>query len=218
MLPKIGNNQSLSQQAYNAIKTAILTNQFRPKDLLREEALAATLGISRTPLRAALKRLQYEKLVTVTSTKQTIVSEVRPEDMEKVFVFRFAVEPIAAKVAATVIGKKGLRQIEECLAQQADHIAAGNIEKIIATELQFSSLLAQHTGNEFFVDSIEMINTYMQRFLSLAPTTGQDVAHSVKEHQDIYTAIAERNASAAEEKTRVHLTNVAARLGYSLPL
>lgn len=217
MLPKIGKTQSLSQQAYTAIKKAILTNQIKPKDILREEALAVSLGISRTPLRAALKRLQYEKLVVVNSTKQTFVSEVNTEDMSKVFVFRFAVEPMAAKVASLMIGKKGLMQIEDSLRHHGAHIKNGNIEKVIEYELQFSTLIAQHAENEFLVDSVAMINTYVQRFLALASTTPQDVQYSADEHRHIFEALQKHDSKAAVERTCRHLSNVASRLGFTLP-
>lgn len=217
MLPKIGNNQSLSQQAYVAIKKAILANQFKPKDILREEALAASLGISRTPLRAALKRLQYEKLVVVNSAKQTFVSEVKTEDMSGVFVFRYAIEPMAARVAATLIGKKGLAQIEDCLRHHNAQIKEGNLEKVIVYELQFSSLVAQHAENEFLIDSVEMINTYVQRFLSLAPSTWEDVPHSVEEHRRIFEALQNHDPEAAEKRTCDHLAKVVSRFGFTLP-
>lgn len=70
MLPKIGEKLSLSDKAYKVIKEAILNNDLKPREILSEEALATKLGISRTPLRTALKRLEFEKLVNVNSTKK----------------------------------------------------------------------------------------------------------------------------------------------------
>ncbi|MCC8193309.1 MAG: GntR family transcriptional regulator [Deltaproteobacteria bacterium] len=217
MLPRIGNNQSLSEQAYEAIKGAILTGEFKPRDHLREEALASSLGISRTPLRAALKRLQYEKLIIVNSTKQTFVSEVNIDDMARVFVFRFAVEPMAAKVAATVIGKRDLALVEDCLKQHTARIKSGKMDKVIDSELLFSSLIARATENEFLIDSVAMINTFVQRFLALSPSTPDAVPHSVEEHRLIYKALKDHDPAAAEKRTCAHLTNVAARLGFQLP-
>ncbi|SBW06664.1 putative GntR family transcriptional regulator [uncultured delta proteobacterium] len=217
MLPKIGNNKSLSQQAYDAIKKAILTNEFKPKDILREEALADSLGISRTPLRAALKRLQYEKLVVVNSAKQTFVSEVKTEDMARVFVFRFAVEPMAARVAAALIGKKGLGRIEECLASHAACVKERNVEKAIVLELLFNTLLAECTENEFLIDGTEMINTYVQRFLSVANSTVRNVPLSLEEHGRIFEALKAHDAKAAEAQTNEHLSRVVARFGFTLP-
>lgn len=218
MLPKIGSNESLSQQAYDAIKKAILSNVFKPKDILREEAIAASLGISRTPLRAALKRLLYEKLVMVNSTRQTFVSEVKVEDMARVFVYRFAIEPVVAKVAANLIDKKGLGRIEDCLRLHAACVKERNVEKTIVYELQFNSLLAQYTQNEFLIDGVGMINTYVQRFLSVAPTTPEDVPHSVEEHWRIFEALKNHDQQAAEARTSEHLGNIVSRFGFTLPL
>ncbi|SBW09909.1 hypothetical protein KL86DPRO_50315 [uncultured delta proteobacterium] len=72
MLPKIGHKQSLSDHAYTVIKEAILNNTFKPKDILLEESIAEMLGISRTPLRTALKRLEFEKLIFINSQSRPL--------------------------------------------------------------------------------------------------------------------------------------------------
>ena len=217
MLPKIGKNQSLSQQAYSAIKKAILSNELKPKELLREEALASTLGISRTPLRAALKQLQFEKLIVVNSSKHAFVSEVKPEIMTKVFVYRFAVEPIAARAAASTIEREDIGRIEDCLARHEEHIREGKLDKIIACELEFSRLIAESTRNEFLIDGTEMVNTYMQRFIAMSKTVTADVTESVGEHRGILEALDKGDGTLAEERTVRHLYNVAGRARFKLP-
>lgn len=213
MLPKIGKSQSLAEQAYEALKKAIVNNTLKPKEILREEALAASLGISRTPLRAALRRLQFEKLIVVDSSKHAFVTDVKPETMNKVFTFRFALEPVASRVACIRIGKEGLSRIDACLKQHENCIKEQNLDKIIACELKFTTLIAEATENSFLMDGIAVINTYMQRYIAFSRTASEDVTYSLVEHRMILDALAGDEPKAAEECTRHHLANIVARFG-----
>ena len=218
MLPKIGNKQSLSDHAYIVIKEAILNNTFKPKDILLEESIAEMLGISRTPLRTALKRLEFEKLVVINSSKQAVVAEIHPADMVQVFVFRLAVEPIVTRMACTTRTEEHLAQIENCLARNDTAIEEKNLIDIIASELEFDTILTAAAENEFLTDSVSTIHRYMQRFLALSTTTYQDAFGSIDEHRVILNAVRERNAAEAEKCTQFHIRQVAARLKYELPI
>jgi DNA-binding GntR family transcriptional regulator len=217
VLPNIGRKKSLSEQAYLVIKESILNNTFKPRDILLEESLAEMLGISRTPLRTALKRLEFEKLVIVNSSKQAVVAEIHLEDMVKVLVFRLAVEPFIARLACGLVEQAHLAAIEECLAQNETAIQEKCLTSIIACELEFDKLLVAITENEFLADSIAMIHSYQHRFLTLSTTTYQDAPGSLAEHRLILDALRAKNADAAEKRVQEHLRRVASRLGFQLP-
>ncbi len=218
MLPKIGNEKSLSQRAYLAIKKAILNNDLKPNEILGEEALATSLGISRTPLREALKQLQAEKLVTINSAKQSFVAALNKEDIMQVMLFRFAIETMASRVAALEHEKNDMAKIQDCLKRHEKNIEKKQIEKIILCEVEFSALIAQSTKNIFLIESVERINVYMQRFLALSNTMGRDVTYSIEEHKNIFEAIKSSDAVLAEKLTHAHLSNVTSRLGFELTL
>ena len=218
MLPRIGHKQSLSDHAYVVIKEAILNNTFKPKDVLLEESIAEMLGISRTPLRTALKRLEFEKLVFINSSKQAVVAEIHQEDMIKVFVFRLAVEPMISRLACDTRTEEHLTQIESCLARNDIAIKEKNLVDIIACELEFDSLLVACTDNEFLADSTSTIHRYMHRFLSLSTTTYSDAFGSIEEHYHILNTVRARNAAEAEKCTRFHVHQVALRLKFDLPV
>lgn len=218
MLPKIGHKQSLSDHAYMVIKEAILNNTIKPKDILLEESIAAMLGISRTPLRTALKRLEFENLVFTNTSKQAVVAEIHPEDMVQVFVFRLAVEPMIARMASSMRTEEHLAQIEDCLTRNDIAIKKKDLITIIACELEFDTVLAACTHNEFLVGSISTIHRYMQRFLTLSTTTYDDAFGSIDEHRLILDAVREKNANEAEKRTQSHVRQVVGRLKYELPI
>ena len=218
MLPKIGHKQSLSDHAYMVIKEAILNNTFKPRDILLEESIAEMLGISRTPLRTALKRLEFERLVFINTSKQAVVAEIHPKDMVEVFVFRLAVEPMVARLACASRSDKHIVQVEDCLARNDIAIKEKNLIDIIACELEFDSLLSSCTSNEFLSDGISTIHSYMHRFLSLSTTTYSDAFGSIEEHLQILNAIRDRDTAEAEKRTRFHVRQVALRLKFDLPI
>ena len=218
VLPKIGNKQSLSDHAYVVIKKAILDNTFKPRDILLEETIAEMLGVSRTPLRTALKRLEFEKLVVINSSKQAVVAEIHHEDMVKVFVFRLGVEPVAARLAGKLMTEEHFSRIEDCLERNEKAIRDKDLIGIIALELEFDRIFAASLDNEFLADGIAMIHSYLQRFLALSTTILSDAPGSLAEHRLIFDALRARDSDRAEALVRDHLWNVASRFRFQLPI
>ena len=220
MLPKIGKKQSLSVQAYRVIKNAILQNKIQPKDVLNEKSLAADLGISRTPLRSALKLLEFEHLIYINSSRQAVVAEVNVEDIAKAYALRVAVEPVIARLAATrwLAKKPPAKKLEENFKRQVQALEANNLVDAVASGLEFDLLLAEATGNNFFVEVVERINVYMQRVLTLSKTHAHDAPLAIDEHRQILAVIKEGNGDEAERLSRLHLTSGAERLGVKLDI
>ncbi len=215
MLPKIGNRQSLSEQAYLVIKNAILQNKIKPKDVLSEESLAADLGISRTPLRAALKRLEFEHLIYSNSSRQAVVAEVNVEDAAEAYALRVAVEPVIARLLATRgLPKQYAKKLDENLKRQAQAFEVKNLVDVVTSGLEFDYLLAEATENNFFIEVVGRINIYMQRVLTLSKTHEHDAPLAVNEHREILAAITDGNADKAERLSRLHLYSGAERLGF----
>ena len=98
-LKNLKKDPSLTDKAYSAIKSAIMSNELTPGTVLAEENLASQLGISRTPLRAALQRLQHEEIV-MQNGKNMVVAEVTERDVRDISVVRIQLEPLAIHLLA----------------------------------------------------------------------------------------------------------------------
>ena len=98
-LKNLKKDPSLTDKAYSAIKSAIMSNELTPGTVLAEENLASQLGISRTPLRAALQRLQHEEIV-MQNGKNMVVAEVTERDVRDISVVRIQLEPLAIRLLA----------------------------------------------------------------------------------------------------------------------
>lgn len=217
MLPKIKSPRSLSEQAYLVIKDAILKNQIKPKDVLQEETLAASLGISRTPLSAALKKLEFEKLVYMNSSKQAVVAEVREEDMAKIFELRFGIEPLLIKLACRRITPEGFSLLEDNLRSTEQALQQGELIEVLSCEMEFDKILADISGNEYIADSIDMIATHLQRYFVLSTVNLESTPKALAEHREMLDALKAGDCAKAEKLCREHLHRVAERLNLPIP-
>lgn len=211
-LPKIGKDKTLAEQAYLAIKNAILTNRFKPREILSEEALAEELGISRTPVRVALKELAFERLIILNKGKNAVVSDISKDDIEKVFPIRIALEPLAARYTAVNINEKQIKKLKKNLFEQEVASKTEDYNSYVQKDFEFHTLLASYADNNLLFEMIKKINTLVERFLILSETLQESFFVALEEHKKILKALEQKNACAAEELTKTHVVNVAKRI------
>lgn len=211
-LRRIGNEISLSEQAYLIIKDAIVNNQLKPLTDLSEEMLAAQLGISRTPVRAAIKRLVFEKLVIMKPGKTAVVADISENDIHKVFAVRIGLEPIAANAAAVIITDRQIEFLEEIIDAQIEALRMGDYMLYIAKEYEFHTSIANYAENDMLYDFIDKVNIHVQRFLTLSLTLQKHSMIAIAEHQAIVKALKLHKSEAAEQAMRLHVVNVAERI------
>ena len=102
-LKQIGNKMSLSDRAYEEIKQAIINGDIRQGEILTEEQLSADLGISRTPVRSAIKKLEFDDLVSINSSRNAVVVEITEKDKTDAFFARKLIEVEEAGILAEKI-------------------------------------------------------------------------------------------------------------------
>lgn len=211
-LPKIGTKISLTDKAYEAIKDAIMTNYFKPGELLIEEKLAEKLAISRTPLRAALKRLDYEHLVDINSSRNVIVSNVSQNDVEKITVVREALEPTAVLNLENNIKPGQIEKLKEILEIEQEASIKKEYDKLIKMEYKFHVSIAKFTDNEWIYEMVKTINTIIQRFLILSGSLNRYNKVAIQEHEKILKEIESERYSKASESMKTHIINVSYRM------
>ena len=114
-LSPLKDSPSLDKLAYEKIKEAILTFQFLPNDALVEGELASQLGISKTPVRDALMRLEKEGLVTRIPYKGTYVSDINNQDMANIFTIRIVLEGLAIHLATELLTEDDFQQMQKLI-------------------------------------------------------------------------------------------------------
>ena len=211
-LKNIKKQPSLADQAYAAIRSAIISNQLTPGEVLTEESLAEMLGISRTPIRAALQRLLFEEIV-IQRGKNMVVSDVTEQDVRDVNVVRAQLEPLSARL----IGQRGgltakqLGRLRTCNEKQCAAAEAGDNAVFLDQDCLFHVMLAQLSGNSFLIDLVERSNLIIKRFHTLVGTLSRHSAAAGEEHRAILDALEAGDYARAEDAIRAHLEKVDAR-------
>lgn len=197
---------SLADQAYVAIRDQLIMLDIRPNEPIDDDALARSLGVGRTPVREALKRLEVDRLVVSFPRRGTFASGMDIADLAHISEIRVQLEPLAARRAA----ERAPRELRAELADIAARIAGLDVASIDRTELMRWDLTVHRAiyraaGNPYLDDVLVRYNNLATRifclFLDRLPTVD---AH-VEEHVELLRAIAAGDADRAEQLARQHV-------------
>lgn len=191
-----GNGQRPEDYVYHYIRQQIIAKELYPGNKIVEEQLAAETGLSRTPIRAALKRLSYEGLVVSCPKKGSFVAKPTKKDMQDAYECRKLLEAEAAKCACNYITEEQLMELEDIWQQQIAAHKAHDMHAFLEINERFHALIANASGNTFFQKYIQELTIRCNVFLLFYDKfqiTPLEDSYAVKEHRLIIDALKERN-------------------------
>ena len=207
-LEKVGDPVSLKDRAYIRIKNAILSVKLKPGTPLVETQLAEELGISKTPVRAALEELEREGFVTRILFKGTYVTEVTIKDLTEVFQLRAVLEGLAARVATPLFSPDELDQIDRNLTSAETALAEGNLALCSKLGKLLHDAIIDKADNSRLTLIIRNLDDHVQRFRAISDQISGRLNKSVKEHRRILDALRRQDPDGAEQAMRGHLHSV----------
>jgi DNA-binding GntR family transcriptional regulator len=211
-LKKITKPQSLADQAYNLIRKDILTGTLAPKEELREEKLAMELGISRTPLREAIRRLATDGLVVLTTGKPASVSSFTKEDALHQMEVRKLLETYNIEQVARFVTPIFINTLKDNLKLQKRAADKSDFHEFIELDRDFHLILANQNPNTKLREMIHTINTGVNRaFLILANTYPISAMEASGEHEDIVIALENKDEVTATKAMLEHMDNIERR-------
>ncbi|RIA43677.1 DNA-binding GntR family transcriptional regulator [Hephaestia caeni] len=196
--------RTLSEQVFDVIRERIVTGRLPHDVAIRQDALAAELGISKIPLREALARLEQEGLLTSQANRGYFVRRMTAGEVDEIFALRLAIEPRAAGFAATVAGDE-----ERAAAQRAfDELdaAIGNSSPDIGVRNRiFHAALVRAGDRPLTTQLVERLQVMSERYVIayLRPTGRQDRADL--QHRQLIDAWLDRDAAATEHLLATHI-------------
>ena len=197
--------QPLREAVCETLREAIRTGVLEPGERLMEVQLADELGISRTPVREAIRKLEQEGYVIMMPRRGTYVSDVSVSDIKEIFEIRSALESLATGLAARRIEPTELEYLKKLLTEIERHIDNNDIEKIVETDIRFHGVLYQVSRNERLVGIIQNLKEQLARFRTLSMSYPGRLLETLEEHRDMVEAIAEGDASAARDAAERHM-------------
>lgn len=199
-----GYKPSLSEIAYRRIKEMILSLTLKPGSSLTEMGLIEQLGMSRTPIREALYRLQQERFVELTPRKGWFVSEIKLQDIQQLFVIREALEGIATRQATLRAPDDALAAMAKKLATLEQYLRTDELNATDAGD-EIHTLIFAHADNPYISSIMTLYLDRLQLFHVIAMNLPGRKLQSWLEHRQILTAMQARDADAAEQAMRLHI-------------
>jgi len=204
-LVNLDRKSPLRDQIYQVVRTLIIIGQLRPGQSVNEVEIAEQLGVSRTPVREAVKRLSDEGLINVYAQTGTFVAALSRDAIEEAYVIRNALEVESVRRAASKISPFHLEELEDIVGQHQTAIGRKRYTDAIRLDDQFHRYIAEINNLSMLWRAVDISKAQMDRGRYLAlpkPGLGET---TIAQHQAILTALAARDAQQAMEAMRVHL-------------
>lgn len=193
-------------RAYADLLDGIQSGALPAGTVLGEVEQAARLGISRTPLREALRRLVADGLVVQQSPRVTVVADLDADDIRELFEIRRALEETSARLAAT----RGDATVFAALADEFAHVdlaASAGRDAYYALIARFDAALDAAVANDYIASALRTVRTHLVRVRRMARDKPARLAASAAEHRTIARALGSRDGDLAAHATHVHLHN-----------
>ena len=197
---------SLADQVFEHIETDILSGKYQKGENLTESKLSLELGVSRTPIREALRRLEQEHLIE-EAPKGMVVVGIGEKDLADIFEIRAALEGKAAALAAKNYTDEQMNVIREALEFQEFYLGKQDPDRIKSMDSRFHETIYKMSGSTIFYDVLMPLHKKILKYRKASVTDSSRAAASVAEHRAIYEALLAGDAKLAEKLTCEHLSN-----------
>ncbi|MBC7190303.1 GntR family transcriptional regulator [Candidatus Aerophobetes bacterium] len=205
--------QTLAEKAYQRIKKLIISNDYPPGTSLQEPELVRKLGMSRTPIREALRKLEREKLVEIIPQKGAFVSGISPERLKEIFQIREIIEPKAAEIAASSISLSKLREIKkELLNLRNKEVEDISYTKSYELDRKLHNLIISTVGNKLMIEILESLKVDIRRACHFAMAKSRNIQKFIDEHLEIIEALETRDGNKVAQAMLKHIKSVKASI------
>lgn len=203
-------HRPLREIVYEQLKLQILTGKISPGTRMMEVELADEMGVSRTPIREAIRKLEKDGLVVIEPRRGAYASDISVDDMIDTLLVREYLEGLAAALAAKRITEKEGQELIGITRDYSKAIDAGDTEKIIAYDEAFHQEIIRLSGNKTLIKISETVQEQSLRFRHLYYEDFSRYANMPSEHTRIVDALMSGDADAAREAADKHVADLKA--------
>ena len=196
---------SLRGKVYESIREDILSGKYPQNTELKEAAIGAELGVSRTPVREALRQLELEGLVNIIPNRGAFVNRITAKDVQDIYIIRSMLEGQCARWATEYITEEQLEGLEETLCLSEYHTKKGNYEKLYELDSLFREQLYRASNSRILNHVLSDFHDYVKRVRRVTLATQGRSVKSTEEHRAIFEAVRDRDADRAEALAKEHV-------------
>ncbi len=198
------------------IRQAIIDGTFSPGERLMEIQLADEMGVSRTPVREAIRKLELEGFVVMIPRRGTYVADISIKDITEIYEVRTSLDVLAAGLAAERITDEELESLYVYLHEIGQHVANMNIDKIVEADTAFHDILYTASRNERLRSIINNLREQLTGIRGRTMSYPGRLIETMDEHRYLVDAIAARDVERAQHAARIHIENAEHTLMRSL--
>lgn len=195
------------ENIYQAIKEAVISGQLPPGSRLVELSLADHFGVSRTPVREALKHLIAEGLAIHDGSRGLVVRALEPDEIREIYTVREVLDGLAARLAAERISMDDLRGLGLILEMMADAARMGRYEALVQMNIKFHEVIYRAAGNARLMILAQSLNDFVRRFSARAFVSPERDQEVLEEHKAVLRAMERRDSEAAEKAACDHVAH-----------
>ena len=197
----------LRDVVFNTLRQAILKGELAPGERLMEIQLAEKLGVSRTPIREAIRKLELEGLVLMIPRKGAEVAKISEKSLRDVLEVRRSLEELAIELACERMEAEDLRRLEQCQENFCRASRSGSPMAMAESDEAFHDVIYQSTGNEKLVQMLNNLREQMYRYRLEYIKDADKRQVLMVEHEHILSALKVRNLAEARMAAREHIDN-----------
>lgn len=205
-------NYLLGQKIFQKIRKDIIWGKYRKDEELKELLIAEEMGVSRTPVREALRQLEREELVTIVPNKGTYVVGVTVQDMKDIYEIRAALEGLCARCAAESATPEQMEALEEILYLTEYHMKKEHGQQIVELSGKFHEILYDAGGSRMMTRILKNYFLYLEQARRVLFTIPGSVKQTALEHREIMEAVKARDGDRAELAVKQHITSTIKQL------
>ena len=205
---KLIESPNLRERVYEILKKAIIFGEIPPGKKIDEESLARQLGVSRTPIRESLCRLENEGIINIIPRRGAFVVKHSKERIVEILLVREVLEGFAARLAVDHIDERTIEEMKSLFKGFSGPTIRDRSKDYTQADLKFHTLILKKSKNSLLMNLMNILNDHTQMLRFRTVSLKGRPEHSLQEHLKIIEALEKRNHSLAESSMRKHIQNV----------
>ena len=204
---EVTDKYSLRGRVFHKMREDILNGHYKEHEELKEVAISEEMGVSRTPVREALRQLELEGLVQIIPNKGAYVTGITQKDVEDIYMIRSLLEGLCARWACEHITKEQMEEMEENVYLAKFHAQKGHLEQLAELDNRFHDIMYEACHSKMLEHLLKDFHQYVLRVRKKTLNNANRGLASNEEHEAIMEAIKEKNGDKAEQLANNHMIN-----------
>ena len=202
---KIDEPKLLSEDIAESIKTAIIKGKFKPGEKIPEGELAESMGISRTPLREAFRKLANEGFIQIIPRKGAVVADIDADEAINLYEIKSTLEGLAARLAARNMKPKDIDKLEKINNELKELIDKNDLESFYKVHTKFHEGFVKLCGNKRLIQMISNLNDHFNRFGIISLTLPGQFEQAIRQHAEIIEGFNSGDQNLVEVRVRTNV-------------